>query len=249
MAEPGIEQTEGITPNQRLKKWVETGYDEQKTVALYGTNVEKLLEILSTGKMPSHSPEQWIPYQAAIAAEGKLMYFALPTYKALQRERPELLKAMVGNIGSQVVAEHDLSYDWVRNSATRYAEANAVRSYFFDKTGIWPTGDIWGVFEEVFEAEGEVPDKMKESFDQIQKTLSSKGINLKEIFLQSPRSKKGVIFYLNKDIFSGTEVMPGNEDEEEIVIVSRTQLSVDVISGIEVLSNDDMAELRKHYEI
>lgn len=222
------EKVEGISKEAILGRWIESGFNRD-AVAAFGTSIENLERILKTGQIPSF--ETRLPYQEKLVKGGKSLYYTFPTFNKTRR----------------MSLEH-------------YAQYQAIRHCFFKQTGIdLERYDILALaFEfltrefliEYLRLNGNVTDDEihgeldwveldKDKLTAVKSQIDSD--SLKRI-LSSCLKRKGVITYLNSNIFR-YQIEAGKEDEEELLIVSDRPLSISNISGIEVLSSADKSAL------
>lgn len=244
------EKIEGVDRGVILRRWLENGFN-RNTVAVFGTSIENLERILTTKQIPSF--EIKLSYQKRLVEGGRFLYYSFPLITSNSSER---------------FYNGDR-----RASLERYAKAQAIRHCFFKQTGIDleqydvlalafefltrdrardEAGEIFTrkFFIEYLRLVGdETDDEICEEIDcgvsdKYKLTAVKSQIDsdsLKRI-LSACLKRKGVIIYLNSNIFKH-QIEAGQEDEEELLIVSDKPLSIDDISGIEILSYEDESAL------
>lgn len=241
---------------ERLNNWVNKGFDE-KAVALVGTSVETLKQLLDTGLIPPHQPSprgvSILPYQKELLKNGGYMYFAYPLVDRIRPHNSTLASA----IDEDYSSDEDVIYD-----AKFYAYRNAWTHSFFEKTRVkysdWQ--DLAAMTAVLFprilrnQVDNPIFPIDADDFSDIDliDTIRRNGVRfeasdmplsqLKGI-LADCLARRGVLLYYNEGIFQH-KVEQGNEDSQEIYIVSRKPLTASVISGVQILSNADKRALR-----
>lgn len=237
--------------SELLKHWVVTGYDSQ-SVAGYGTSVEFLERATTSGEIPwgkSASDQNLLPYQEQILAGEGYLYYTFPFAENLEPYEPNLVNKLRGL--------DDLSHNYSRESLIHYANRLAIAHSFESLTGIKRDEN-----EVVILAYLLFPTLVKRlKNDKILaytlSAFSGRDWNnppsldlksnmsiprLKKIMVQSI-SRKGIIIYYNKEVLKN-QVCGGFESANELIIHSRKPLTLDVISGIEPLSEADQKAVK-----
>lgn len=209
----------------KLGKWLEDGKSSE-AVAMYGTSIEKILTIVQSGEIISLPPD--LPYQESLTQNGeKFLYFAFPINSA-------------ENVRDELIGDVEL-----------YAQKQAIEDYFFKATSIkaWWADILASLY--FYKPKILVPsikmgppeDIVGSSNPKITDEIKSKIKDPKiSGALVKASMRKGVVIYFNK-VFLDNQVSQGYEDENEITVVSDRILNSDVISGIEVLSDEERKEL------
>lgn len=241
-----------INNSELLKHWVATGYSSQ-AVAGYGNSVEFLQEALISGEIPwstSHSDQDILPYRKKLLSETSgYLYFAYPFIDRLKSYNPHIVEKLCSEPGV------NLEENTIKNNLRDYAVYNAITHYFKSQadTNIQNPKAIVTLVHLLF------PDLVKkfnndsliiQIFNRFTESADweephSLGLEesnmtiaqLKNILGQSI-SRRGIIMYYNEKILRN-RVVPGIESEEEIMIISKRPLTLEVISGIEILSEND----------
>jgi hypothetical protein len=244
-SQPSRDET--ISIGERYKAWREKGFNEN-TVAVYGMSTEQFRKLMTTGEIPSSSKNLHIPYKKDLAQQGKYIYYCLPFYYALRKQRPDLYKEMLENLGvdNGVV---DLGIIQQTQKASGYARAHAFVDRIAQKTGLTINMGLvsllrWQYTDDV---EDLLPDE-KEDIVEFEKKVEQEGFNLKDLVREAD-SRRGILLYLNNSLFVGNQVATTHEDEVELVVATGRPLTIDIISGVEVLSDQEEEELKKEYEI
>lgn len=241
---------------EQLNHWLNRGFD-QRAVAVYGTTVETLKEILDTGQIPWNQPNTQVPmlpYQRRLLKNGGYMYFAFPFLDRIRPHNPALACKIEDVFGSN---EHQI------NISKGYAcERSWLRS-FYGKTGrrydnwdelavmsavLFPSILRKQIKDSDFPAQRLEASSFDPKYAVRRKTfagLESKNMSLPDLrqILDDCLARRGALLYYNEKIFQHT-VEQGYEDEDEIFIISKEPLTAEVVSGIQILSNADRKALR-----
>lgn len=245
-------KTEQAKIKDKLNGWIEKGYNKQ-AVAAYGLSTEMFRPILDTGLFTPHTVT--LDYQRKLVEGGKYLYYAVPIFERVKETNPQFANELVAKSGLLKPA-----YEAAKTilTAKAYALSQAITDCFYEKTGINVRGedDVYGLALKI--ASRELNSFLNQTsdygfsgtdLDSIRMTADKELIGrIKNQFskefltevLHECFQRRGVIIYFNKDLFTGNRVLPGYEDEAEILIVTDKKLSVSVIEGIEVLSDADM---------
>ncbi|MBI4066816.1 hypothetical protein HY407_00380 [Candidatus Gottesmanbacteria bacterium] len=235
-----------------VQQWLTEGYSK-KAVAAFGTSVEFLERALASGEIhwavpqPDQKP---LPYQRPLLKKGGHLYFAYPFINHLRPHEPNLVQQLQDRLNV------DLSYHAIKRSLGYHAGYQAISHYYESQTGMKLSSE--GI---VLLAHTLFPDLvhpyrdnsfLADEYDFIAYPLRewrkphSLGLEhstmpldqLKKIIAQC-LSRRGVIIYYNQQILKGTNVRPGFESEDEIIIYSQKPLTLTVISGIKPLAKSD----------
>lgn len=249
-----------------LNQWIENGCNKD-ALFVYGTCTQNLLQAMETGQIPYSVPaEEMLPYQAELVKNGGFLYYATPIFARLEKDKDsrarELASRIAANYGDYDLKyiREDLSLQRTKKTAASYAFGQTAQSYFEKATGFkfkdtriyFLTGSLFpSVLKPYFKypviqrfsAHSFDPECYLESepTDNLGLTLEQlKGI-LRECF-----KRRGVRIYYNSKILDH-RVIVGHESEEEVMILSQRPLTLDVISGVEILSKADKNDLQQNY--
>jgi hypothetical protein len=224
-------------------------------VAIFGISIEATRRILTTGEVAPAIPDLSIAYQKEIAEEGRYLYFGLPVMARLQVVAPDLVAEIKAGIRKAKSFRELFDVQVMEDLAAFYAHMNAVIEYYFTVTGEKIT------YEDYLER---LPEVVPDQFDELDRdgeiSIRTKGVldginpsereelvgsikDPSDRALVEASSRKGVILYLNEKILHGTEVIPGVEAIDEIVITSDQKLRSDIVSGIVTLDDSEREEL------
>ena len=259
MSEPGNGEVQPIVSREnqqdRLSRWTEQGLSPT-AVAAYGGSIDILKDILTTGKVPSYSDPDLLPYQQDLLSTGGHLYYFTPIFEKINEVRPTLAE----NIKRRDPHLTDtLSAPKVRNTARLYAMQQSIKNFFYNQTGrtVEPS-DIYNlaidVIPETFDAfydetrefinppvKSEIlKERNQEIVDSLRRDIDP--AQLEEI-LRSSLQRRGVILYFNQNIFANNKVYAGHESEYEFMVVSQQPLSTETISGIEISTAAEKIEL------
>jgi hypothetical protein len=224
-------------------------------VAIFGTSVEVARRILTTGEVAPAIPDLSIEYQREIAEEGKYLYFGLPVMARLQVVVPDLVAEIKAGIKKAKSFRELFDVPVMEDLAAFYAHMNAVIEYYFTVTGEKITYKDYlerlpevvpDQFDEL-DRDGEISIGTRGIFDGMNPSEREELVRLikdpSDRALVEASSRKGVVLYLNEKILHGTEVIPGVEAIDEIVITSDKKLKSDIVSGIVPLADGERVEL------
>lgn len=242
---------------EQLNQWLNAGFDE-KAVALVGTSVETFKQLLDTSLIPPHQPsargEPMLPYQKELLKDGGYMYFAYPFIERIKSYDLTLASNL------EEVFESD---EHMIDSSKFYAYRNAWTRSFFEQTGVkysnWQDLAAMAavLFPRILRNQLDDPiypiDEGDFSDIDLTDTIGRKGsvrfeasdMSLSQLkrILADCLARRGVLLYYNEEIFQH-QVEQGNEDPQEIYMISRKPLNASVISGVQILSNADKRALR-----
>ncbi len=237
-------QQETASIFKRFKEWRERGFSED-AVAVYGMSTENFRRIMQTGQIPPSPHQENIPYQKELADKGKLLYFCLPFRNALHLRNFYLYQEMEKVLG---VNSGYLEAEEQIETAAIYAHHRAFDERYTALTGEQELDDgVRTLLDSKYVYKEElIPEEEKKISDEVER-LKKRGIDLMDVF-KDANSRKGILLYLNKSIFE-YYLSQTPEDETELVIATDKPLTIDIISGIQILSEHEDEELKKIYEI
>lgn len=265
------ESTESDT-SEKLRVWIENGFND-KAVAAYGTSYPQLLEILDLGDIPPHPDIDPLAYQTEFRTKGKLLYYFCVLGQNLLKSNPNLYKQVAESAKEIGESEGDFDNDNGRGTAHIYAEGNAFDNVVSNALGV-DEGFEEGIVENALDIEKaeewyrksleefrlESDDErwkglektyeivLKNSMDFRQRLIDNK-VDFKAL-KEAIETTRGIIIYFNNKIFDESTFFTGREgDSEEFVLARHKPLSLDTISGIEILGEKQLQELKVKYAI
>lgn len=243
-----------------VRQWVETGFNNQ-AIAGYGNSVEFLEKAVTTGVIPWNAPQpgmDLLDYEKDILAKhGGYLYFSFPFINNIEPHKPTLARKLRRVLEENYYDGSPSDLDRrIRNSFAHYAALNAINHYYESFAGkqhedrhghivtlaylLFPTlvnqfreDTILNGFLQTFADNADWKKPADLSLDSSKKSLPE----LREILGQAI-SRRGIIIYYNPQVLT-KHVLPGVESETEMIIHSRKPLTLEVISGIEVLAEPD----------
>ncbi len=246
---------------EQLDQWVEHGYHKD-AIALYGTSAEFLTKALQTGQVPYNAPaaEDMLPYQKEVMENGGHLYYALPIYERLEENSNPRAKVLLegiiekyGDFPEEI--KEELSWRRQHKSSKDYALKHAIEHPFNEKFKVrlharqiyilasilFPSDSaLWDEDESLLAITG--PDyhpldfSHQRAFENSERAVKDLQQVISECF-----KRRGVVIYYSSKILDHAK--PGYEAEREIMIVSKKPLPIDVISGVEILSEADRKSL------
>jgi hypothetical protein len=249
----------------QLNNWIETGLSDN-AVAVYGTSVEVLQQILDTGIIPP-MPGNRIrgEHMKALRERGKYLYYFTPFYTRIKSSHPEIaqkLKDYANETDERL--EEVYSVDDALNLTRRYAFPNAVKDYFEAQTGMRPDEEIilaiaYDNDYKAYLAEMRGPSKntpyeilLKEGLDaqqdgerddeieDLQNSIDNEKLHK---VAQECFRRRGVFLYFDQKV-----LLPSTDQGElgpEIITVTDKPLLATAISGIEFLAPADREVVTK----
>ena len=241
-----------ILPANPIKRWAERGFNNE-SVAVYGTSSELVQQIVSTGIIPSVShSDHLLPYQRRLVGKSGHLYFFFPVIEHVKQINSAFMEQYYPLFEgwSRGEVNEEMEFPRLKSSAESYAAWTSLEHVVKHSTGISAYfrsilavsydllpqetaekigAEIWG--DEEDSRENSDPQEVAEllSFPNRKQLVQT---------LREGLERRGVLIYCNSGIFPN-RVLPGFEDEHELLIVSAQPLKTDVISGIEVLSEAD----------
>lgn len=231
---------------EQLKKWVETGFDEN-AVAVCGTSIEVLNQALQIGAIPRWKDAiEKPPPRLSLIGDYRYAYYANPIIGNLSRINPNLADELKRPAPVYGPVE----------SSKNYAQMNALCDGFYDATGIFievhnlatianlvlPKQYSRAVHK-VIDAVTEVEEDVDAAEKILEKTTGgmdrSKVIKALEFCIE----RRGVLLFFNRKLLNHV-VEPDPENYEGLIILTKNLLSVDSISGIQILSGADTEALQ-----
>lgn len=247
-----------------LNQWVENGCNED-ALFVYGTYTQDLFQAMKTGQIPYRVPRKgMLPYQAELVKDGGFLYYATPIFARLEKSSDprakELALRIVANYGDYALKyiREDLSPQKVKRIAAGYAFDQTAKSYFKDATGFkfsstqiyYLTGSLFPSVLEPYKNDPVIKNFRAQSFDpeyfSKSEPTDNLGLTLEQLkgVLRECFKRRGVRIYYNSKILDH-RIIVGHEGEDEIMILSQKPLTLDVISGIEILSKADENDLQR----
>ena len=256
-----IAKTAERLKKERLHWLVEQGFNEN-AIAVFGTTTTVLKRILETGQILPN-PAFGLEYQRQLTKSGKFLYYALPLLGRIEPVIPHLVQKIRARFPSDWSKEEigqDFQPDYVKKVATHYAAMTAVEDKFHEETNInLPFDAVIGLASEVLPVKQfrDVKKDLDPIFDvdedyslevhgeEIAHAKSSLERSRLVEVLETAFKKRGVLIYFNNEILN-SKIYPGHEAEGEIMVVSDKPLPLNVISGVEILSEAERLDLEKH---
>lgn len=260
MSDVGVEidPTAREAARKQIGRWKETGFGED-AVAVYGASVNYLQRAIVSGKLPAPYTGEGVtyPYQSIYRGEGEKIYYLLPFYSRLVSAAPDLaqrLKAgMVDYNG--IVAEQDLVDRPVLRSARAYALESSLTDGFYEMTGkrvsekvILSAGERLGLAgfrnlkTDYASHVAAVTDDVSDDEDIVGQLKRDVGLENIEEVLANVLRRRGVLIFINGEIFAH-RVVPGHEAPQEIMVIAKDLMPITTVSGVKFVGENDEAAL------
>ncbi|MBI2599084.1 hypothetical protein HYW40_02620 [Candidatus Curtissbacteria bacterium] len=249
-----------LTSKDQVSKWIETGFSPE-AVVVYGTTVETLNKILRTGEIPHYLMSDLMEHSRPHDLEsvrktldrvsGKKLYFGYPLLSRLE-DKPEFIDQFKEAMKREDIS--DFSDDFFLDLAVLYANNNVIEDYFEQKTG-----KKYSAIDLLTAAKDLVPEEFNEYIKErpwIDIDVDEEGdekilYEIKREFgdekasevLAAALKRRGVLLFFNRELLENTDLIPGFEDEHEIVVASDKPLTITAIAGIKVLSGVEKDDL------
>lgn len=238
----------------QVARWVEIG--SSNPVGVFGASAELFIYALQAGELPPYEAfgHAVLDWQKKIARSGKHLYYVTPIFKGVERVNAPLARKLVDNYGegfnTKQITSYELSAKRTRSVAVDYANEMAMADFFVREFGVFRDDtDIWAItallFPNLAKSIGEPAtfDPYFVGYDknslrdraEVDKTFTLEQVENK---LATALRRRGILWYYNDKIFEH-EVMLGVESEDEIMILPKRPLNLDVISGIEILGPEE----------
>lgn len=236
-----------------LNGWIEQGFNNN-AVAVYGGTTQVLENIINSGKIPQ-SPIS-LEYQKKLVEGGRYLYYALPFVGRIAKVDSRLVQSILDLDSKDHTAENPpirFTTERMIHTAKGYALRQSIISPFLEIPGVSHSELLTlaqkitpKLFNIIVNESPYFYDEYEDDENTIANIKSRFSSSKLRTILSSCLKKRGVLIYFNSEIFGGNKVLPGHEDDKEIMIIADKPLPASTISGIEILSEDDMQTIQKY---
>lgn len=242
------------TQQERVLGWVKTG-SKNHPVAVFGASAELFLHSLQTAEVTPYDifgQIEW-DWQQEILDAGKHLHYATLIYTGIKRASPPFAREIREKYADIFESMKDLiTFKGARGTSIDYANTMALTDAFIRDFGVFRNRrEIWVMTTTWFPSLAKENTKHPATYqlDVLEFTEEDKvereELGDQNLTLQQVRNKlaacfkrRGIIWYYNDKIFQH-EVIPSIEGESEIIILPTKPLTLEVISGIEILGEEE----------
>ncbi len=247
-----------MVSSEKIGNWLTNGVDEH-AIAGVGVDAESVNRFLISGEIPAQCPNpNMLPYQAKLVRRGGFLYYTYPFIQRFESYSPRIArkisKAHYGNT-------YALADESILDGLGYYALRNSIVACYKVNIGIQRDAHSIGamtgyLFPEMTKSlVTENPDLgeliLDSEWDESGHSgLEDSNIPLGELkkILEACLRRRGVLVFYNEGIFNH-KVLTNYEDEKDVMILSRSPLTQEVVSGIKPLSETDREVMLQGVEL